>query len=65
MRILRPVIDQIEASVLGSGILHADDTPIRVLAPERQAKGIGKGVMRGKREITPTAQSPLSRPQPQ
>jgi len=48
MRILQPVIDQIEASVLGSDILHADDTPIRVLAPERRAKGIGKGVMQGR-----------------
>lgn len=47
MRILQPVIDQIEASVLGSDILHADDTPIRVLAPER-AKGIGKGVKQGR-----------------
>ena len=27
MRILQPVIDQIGASVLGSDILHADDTP--------------------------------------
>ena len=44
MRILQPVLDQIEASVLDSDILHADDTPIRVLAPERRAKGIGKGV---------------------
>jgi len=48
MRILQPVIDQVEASVLGSDILHADDTPIRVLAPERRARGIGKGVMQGR-----------------
>lgn len=48
MRILQPVIDRIEASVLGSDILHADDTPIRVLAPERRAKGIGKGVKQGR-----------------
>jgi transposase len=48
MRILQPVIDLIGASVLGSDILHADDTPIRVLAPERHAKGIGKGVMQGR-----------------
>lgn len=45
MRILQPVIDRIEASVLSQ---HADDTPIRVLAPERRAKGIGKGVMQGR-----------------
>jgi len=32
MRILQPVLDRIAASVLGSDILHADDTPIRVLA---------------------------------
>lgn len=48
MRILQPVINQLDASVLGSDILHADDTPIRVLAPERRAKGIGKGVMQGR-----------------
>lgn len=48
MRILLPVIDRIEASVLSSEILHADDTPIRVLAPERRAKGIGKGVKQGR-----------------
>jgi transposase len=48
MRILQPAIDRIEASVLSSDILHADDTPIRVLAPERRAKGIGKGVMQGR-----------------
>lgn len=48
MRILQPVIDQIEASVLDSDILHADDTPIRVLAPEQRAKGIGKGVKQGR-----------------
>ncbi len=52
MRILQPVIDQIEASVLGSDILHADDTPIRVLAPEQRAKGIGKGVRQGRFLIT-------------
>ena len=48
MRILQPVIDQIGTSVLGSDILHADDTPIRVLAPERRGKGIGQGVMQGR-----------------
>jgi transposase len=48
MRVLQPVIDRIEAAVLGSDILHADDTPIRVLAPERRARGIGKGVMQGR-----------------
>ncbi|MDF2389442.1 IS66 family transposase [Nostoc ellipsosporum NOK] len=47
MRALQPVIDQIEASVLGSDVLHADDTPIRGLAPER-ARGIGKGVKQGR-----------------
>jgi hypothetical protein len=48
MRILLPVIDRIEASVLSSVILHADDTPIRVLNPQARAKGIGKGVMQGR-----------------
>jgi transposase len=48
MRMLLPVIDRIEASVLTSEILHADDTPIRVLAPERSVQGIGKGVKQGR-----------------
>lgn len=48
MRIVLPVIDGIEASVLSSDILHADDTPIRVLSPPGRAKGIGKGVMQGR-----------------
>ncbi|KEZ21171.1 Transposase [Sphingobium yanoikuyae] len=48
MRILLPVIEAIGASVLGSDILHADDTPIRVLDPKGRAKGIGKGVMQGR-----------------
>jgi len=48
MRILLPVIEAIGTSVLGSDILHADDTPIRVLDPQGRAKGIGKGVMQGR-----------------
>jgi transposase len=48
MRILLPVIDAIGATVLRSDILHADDTPIRVLDPKGRAKGIGKGVMQGR-----------------
>lgn len=48
MRILLPVIEAIGTSVLGSDILHADDTPIRVLDPKGRAKGIGKGVMQGR-----------------
>lgn len=52
MRILQPVIDQIEASALGSDILRADDTPIRALAPEQRARGIGKGVRQGRFLIT-------------
>jgi len=33
---------------MGSDLLHADDTPIRVLDRSKRDKGLGKGVKQGR-----------------
>lgn len=48
MRVLQPLIERIEASIMGSDILHADDTPIRVLDRSLRVGGLGKGVKKGR-----------------
>ena len=48
MRTLAPLIERIEADVMTSDILHADDTPIRVLDRSAKSKGLGKGVKQGR-----------------
>lgn len=48
MRTLAPLIERIEANVMASDILHADDTPIRVLDRSAKSKGLGKGVKQGR-----------------
>ena len=48
MRTLAPLIERIEADVMASDILHADDTPIRVLDRSAKSKGLGKGVKQGR-----------------
>ena len=48
MQTLQPLIERIEASVLASTVIHADDTPIQVLDHTRRAKGLGKGVKQGR-----------------
>lgn len=48
MKALSPLIEKIEADVMSSSILHADDTPIRVLDRSRKDKGLGKGVKQGR-----------------
>jgi len=48
MKTLAPLIQRIEASVMTSDLLHADDTPIRVLDRSRRDKGLGKGVKKGR-----------------
>lgn len=48
MRVLQPVIERIEAEVMSSDLLHADDTPIRVLDRSLRHKGLGKGVKKGR-----------------
>ena len=48
MQVLQPVIERIEAEIMASDLLHADDTPIRVLDRSRRDKGLGKGVKQGR-----------------
>ncbi|MEH6834599.1 IS66 family transposase [Falsihalocynthiibacter arcticus] len=47
MKTLLPLIERIDADIMGSDLLHADDTPIRVLDRSRRGKGLGKGVKKG------------------
>ena len=44
MKTLQPLIARIEADIMGSDLLHADGTPIRVLDRSLRDKGLGKGV---------------------
>jgi transposase len=48
MKTLGPLIEKINAAVMTSDLLHADDTPIRVLDRSRRDKGLGKGVKKGR-----------------
>ncbi len=48
MQVLLPLIELIEAGIMGSDLLHADDTPIRVLDRSLRDKGLGKGVKKGR-----------------
>jgi transposase len=48
MKTLLPLIELIEAEIMASDLLHADDTPIRVLDRSRRDKGLGKGVRQGR-----------------
>ena len=48
MKVLQPLIERIEADVMASDLLHADDTPIRVLDRSSRDKGLGKGVKKGR-----------------
>jgi hypothetical protein len=48
MQVLQPLIERIETTIMASDLLHADDTPIRVLDRSLRDKGMGKGVKKGK-----------------
>ncbi len=48
MKVLAPLIERIEADVMASDLLHADDTPIRVLDRSLRDCGLGKGVKQGR-----------------
>lgn len=52
MKLLLPVIERIDARVMASDLLHADDTPIRVLDRSLRSKdpggAVGKGVKQGR-----------------
>jgi transposase len=48
MKVLAPLIERIEADIMASDLLHADDTPIRVLDKSLRDRGLGKGVKKGR-----------------
>lgn len=48
MKTLQPLIELIETEIMASDLLHADDTPIRVLDRSRRQNGLGKGVRQGR-----------------
>jgi len=48
MKTLSRLIVRIEADIMGSNLLHADDTPIRVLDRSPRDKGLGKGGRQGR-----------------
>ena len=48
MKVLAPIIERIETEVMAAPVLHADDTPIRVLDRSRRDRGLGKGVKQGR-----------------
>jgi transposase len=48
MKTLSPLIERIEMDIMGSELLHADDTPIRVLDRSLRDKGLGKGIKQGR-----------------
>jgi transposase len=48
MQVLKPLVDRIEAGIMASDLLHADDTPIRVLGRSQRDRGLGKGVKKGR-----------------
>lgn len=48
MKVLQPLTERIEAEVMASDLLHADDTPIRVLDRSLRDRGLGKGVKKGR-----------------
>ena len=48
MKSLHPLVELIEKEVMASDVLHADDTPIRVLDRSHTNKGLGKGVKQGR-----------------
>lgn len=47
-QVLAPLADRIATRIMASDLLHADDTPIRVLDPSLRDKGLGKGVKMGR-----------------
>jgi len=64
MKALHPVIERIEEEVFAADLLHADDTPIRVLDRSRRAAGLGKGVKQGRIWAYVRDQRPWAGPAP-
>jgi len=48
MKALQPLIERIEADIMGRDLLHADDTPICVLDRSLRDSGLGEGVKKGR-----------------
>lgn len=64
MRVLQPLIERIETAIMGSDLLHADDTPIRVLDRTMRDRGLGKGVKKGRIWAYVRDQRPFAGPAP-
>ena len=47
-QVLIPLVERITTRIMASDLLHADDTPIRVLDRSLRDKGLGKGVRKGR-----------------
>ena len=47
-QVLNPLAERIATRIMASDLLHADDTPIRVLDRSLRDKGLGKGVRKGR-----------------
>ena len=47
-QVLAPLAERIATKIMASDLLHADDTPIRVLDRSLRDKGLGKGVRKGR-----------------
>ncbi len=64
MKVLHPVIERIEEAVFAADLIHADDTPIRVLDRARRKAGLGKGVKQGRIWAYVCDQRPWAGPAP-
>ena len=64
MKALHPVIERIEEEVFACDLIHADDTPIRVLDRARRKAGLGKGVKQGRIWAYVCDQRPWAGPAP-
>jgi transposase len=64
MKALHPVIERIEETVFAADLIHADDTPIRVLDRSRRKAGLGKGVKQGRVWAYVCDQRPWAGPAP-
>jgi transposase len=60
MKTLAPLIERIEADVMASDLLHADDTPIRVLDRSAKKKELGKAMKQGRKWTYVRDQRPWS-----
>jgi transposase len=48
MKVLKPRIDRIDAEIMVSDVLHADENPVRVLDRFQRDKGLGQGVRKSR-----------------